>query len=218
MPRPATGKFVLHGILTCNATSAVASITGNLDLDGDQRGFHVNDGTAAIDLDISAVISNGALAKTNAGTLRLDGSLANTYTGQTLVNGGTLELAKSGGVAAISNNLDIFTGVVRQILGNQFLANTSIVVEVGTELDLNGLPASVAVVSVFPNALLTTGGAGVGHLTAAVIGTETDSTLAMKLAGTANSDQLTIGSVLIHGALSLNPTQRSRGRRGDHAR
>jgi autotransporter-associated beta strand protein len=53
----------------------------------------------------------GGLTVNNGGTHTLSGTLANTYTGATTVNGGTLVLQKTASVAAVSNNLVIGDGV-----------------------------------------------------------------------------------------------------------
>jgi autotransporter-associated beta strand protein len=65
-------------------------------------------------LDLSSVISgSGAVTKTGLGTLRFSGTGANTYTGATYVNEGTLELDKGtiGGVLAVPGRLIIGDGV-----------------------------------------------------------------------------------------------------------
>jgi len=70
------------------------TITGTfLNCDGTgTRTFNVADGTDAVDLLMSAQISNnGSVSKTGAGTMTLSG--ANTYYGVTTVSGGTLNIA-----------------------------------------------------------------------------------------------------------------------------
>ena len=62
------------------------------------RTFNIGDGAAATDLAITAALTDngatvGAVTKTGNGALRLTG--ANTYTGPTNVNGGTLEISGS---------------------------------------------------------------------------------------------------------------------------
>jgi autotransporter-associated beta strand protein len=100
-------KLVLSGDLsfTGNATNtSTATINGTAGtspgifvLDG-TRSFNVGDGAAAVDLAITAPLTDnganaGGLTKTGNGTLKL--TAANTYTGPTTVRGGTLEVSGS---------------------------------------------------------------------------------------------------------------------------
>ena len=88
------GTLTLAGNVVSSGGAANASISGNLDLGGATRTFNVDNG----DLSVSAVISGGAgLTKTGNGVLTFSG--ANTYTGTTFVNQGTLRLV--GGSAII---------------------------------------------------------------------------------------------------------------------
>ncbi|EDY17383.1 autotransporter-associated beta strand repeat protein [Chthoniobacter flavus Ellin428] len=101
------GKLVLSGDLTFtgNTTNAnTATINGAAGtspgvfaLDG-TRSFNVGDGAAAVDLAITAPLTDnganaGGLTKTGNGMLKL--TAPNTYTGPTTVRGGTLEVSGS---------------------------------------------------------------------------------------------------------------------------
>ena len=101
------GKVVLGADVTFtgNATNtntttingAAGTSLGIFALNG-QRTFNVGDGAAAVDLTITVVLADngatvGGLTKMGAGTLKLAG--ANTYTGPTNVNGGTVEVSGS---------------------------------------------------------------------------------------------------------------------------
>jgi fibronectin-binding autotransporter adhesin len=94
------GSLALNGNVTINSSSSQASISGSLLLQGAARTFTVADGAASIDLLISAVIANGSgtgsVIKNGPGILQLSG--ANTYSGSTTVNDGTLSVAHSLGV------------------------------------------------------------------------------------------------------------------------
>jgi autotransporter-associated beta strand protein len=93
-----SGTLGLNGNATINASSAQANITGNLSLQGATRTFNVADGSAPIDLLVSAVISDGGIIKTGGGRLHLSG--ANTYAGTTTVNDGTLALFNPSGLGS----------------------------------------------------------------------------------------------------------------------
>src|SRR5882724_7204651 len=88
------GTLTLGGTVTYDATNNPlgATISGNLALGG-TRTFSIGDSSnAANDLTVSAVVSGAGfgLTKTGAGTLTVSG--LNTYTGQTLIQGGTLSV------------------------------------------------------------------------------------------------------------------------------
>ncbi len=84
-------------------------------------------------LQINAQIANAtgntnALVKTGDGTLVLGGTMANTYTGTTYVNAGTLALNKTAGVNAIAGNIVVGDGRGTDILrldADEQIANTS---------------------------------------------------------------------------------------------
>ncbi len=83
-------------------------------------------------LDLSAVIADNGeavgLTKSGDGVLTLLGTTANTFTGTTYVNDGTLVLAKSDGVNAIAGNLIVGDGRgtdILQLNANEQIANTA---------------------------------------------------------------------------------------------
>lgn len=69
--------------------NGTATINGNLNLGGLPITFDIGIGSANIDMQINGIISNGALIKTDGGTLVLTG--ANTYGGGTTINAGVLQ-------------------------------------------------------------------------------------------------------------------------------
>jgi autotransporter-associated beta strand protein len=95
-------------------------------------------------LNIFGTISGtGPLTKTGDGALTFLGTANNTYSGDTLVNAGTLQLDKSDFLQAVPGNLVIGTGgffptpaTVRHFSQDQIWANVT--VNAGSLLDLNG--------------------------------------------------------------------------------
>jgi autotransporter-associated beta strand protein len=100
-----TGTLTLGGNVTGNAASTVATISGKLALGGANRTFTIASGTTgSTDMDISAVISGiRSITKAGSGTLTLSGTSANTFTGATTINAGTLELSKTGALGSTSS-------------------------------------------------------------------------------------------------------------------
>ena len=91
------GRMLLEGNLTVADTitgtatisnGGAAANSGFIDMNGGTRTFTVNDATPDIDLEISALITNGGLIKAGTGTMELTG--VNTYDGGTDINAGTL--------------------------------------------------------------------------------------------------------------------------------
>ena len=84
-----TGTLTLGGDLTSLASVTTASISGKLALGGVTRTFAIGSGTAAPDLTIPAIISDGGasagITKTGTGQMTLSGT--NTYTGVTTISG-----------------------------------------------------------------------------------------------------------------------------------
>ena len=120
---------VLSGLTSGTAqilNGGAAANSGFIDMNGGTRTFTVANGSAATDLLISAVITNGGLTKDGAGTLALNG--ANTYTGATTVSAGTLSINASGalgtggtlnlGVASTSSGTLTYTGGIGTINKN----------------------------------------------------------------------------------------------------
>ena len=108
--------------------------TASLDINGD---INLNANTLTVrantgDFSFSGIVSGtGNLVKTNVGTLRLDGSGTNTYSGFTRFDGGVLDLAKSAGVTAIPGDLTIGDGNglvgtdVLRLFADEQIANTA---------------------------------------------------------------------------------------------
>jgi autotransporter-associated beta strand protein len=84
----------------------------------------------------------GTLIKTGPGTLTLLGSAANSYTGPTIIQSGTLELAKTAGVAALPGDLMLQGGAAVLLAPNQ-IADGSTVQIAGGLFDANGQSETV---------------------------------------------------------------------------
>ncbi|MBM3824509.1 MAG: hypothetical protein FJ404_16755 [Verrucomicrobia bacterium] len=92
------GVLTLNGNVTGNASSTMATVSGNLSLGASTRIFNIAEGGAHPDMNVTASISGGAsgLIKTGTGTLQISG--ANSYTGETDLQQGTLLLGAGSSV------------------------------------------------------------------------------------------------------------------------
>lgn len=132
-------ELVLNGDVTTSGTTA-SSITREagtgllpyVSLSGTtgvvSRTFTVGGGGA--DLSIAPIIYNGAattasLIKNGAGTLILTGTEANTYTGDTIINAGTLRLNKTAGVNSVAGSIIANTGGTLQLSTSNQIADTA---------------------------------------------------------------------------------------------
>ncbi len=149
----AGAQLVLLGDLSfvgnaTNAHTTTIATTVNANLGtiqlGGAREFDIGDGAAANDLTINAVLADrsfgattvGGLLKTGTGTLALGG--ANTYTGATTINAGTLALVGSGASLHSASALSVAPGAR---LDASALAAWSLSADSGTMI---GVGASVA--------------------------------------------------------------------------
>ena len=88
-----------------SSQTAVINATGGVvDFKGLARTISVEQGSQVTDLEIRGNLANGGVTKTGAGQLSFTGTEANTYTGPTRVDEGTLNLAKSNGVNSIAGS------------------------------------------------------------------------------------------------------------------
>ena len=109
----------------------------------------------ADDLTLSGAISGAAgLTKVGAGTLYFSGSLANTYSGDTRANEGTLVLAKTGVDRSIAGDLFIGDGtggalsdVVRIVGFAQININSAVTIASSGLFDLNDISEGVGSIS-----------------------------------------------------------------------
>jgi len=149
-----TGLLRVTGDLVSNTSSSSATIAGRMDLGGGMRSFKVADGTAAVDLSITAIINNGGITKSGDGKLRL---LGNLYSGGTVLAQGGLILASDFSLG--SGPLTIDGGTI-EAEGSPTL-NNSVTIEgpaavVGEgNLRLNGTITSDSVLSKRGGGMLT---------------------------------------------------------------
>ncbi|MFO0888778.1 MAG: Ig-like domain repeat protein, partial [Isosphaeraceae bacterium] len=154
-----TGTGTLTISTGIGATSATigtearsASIAGELVLIDGQHIYEVNDGPAAVDLDVSAVISGTgySLKKSGAGVMQFSGDRSNSYKANTEVLDGILLLARTGGGVAVPSYLIIgdsvgarASAVVRFAINAQLPEKAMLDVESDGLLDLNGHDQSI---------------------------------------------------------------------------
>ncbi len=92
------------GAITTNVNSAhqTSLISGGQVTLASPTTFTVaRDSTLASDLTVTSVLAGGSLVKQGAGILTVSGTTANTYTGGTAINDGTVALGKTAGVNAL---------------------------------------------------------------------------------------------------------------------
>ncbi len=106
----------------------------------------------------SAVAGTVDLTVAGSGRVVFSGGMANTHTGAVVVDGGTLELAKTGGTLAIQGNLTVNGGRVLWSQPNQINTASVLTCDSG-ELDLNGYAETVDQL-IFNGGTLNQGGGG----------------------------------------------------------
>ena len=196
-----SGTVTLGGNLTFNGVGAsTATISSGLNLGGNRTIQVGNNGSNADnDLSISGVISGtGNLTKTDLGVLAISGTAANTYTGTTAINDGTVTLNKTAGVQALGgSNVTVGDGVglastanLKLLASNQILDSTSVAAASDGKLDLNGFTETIA--SFTGTGLIDTG-AATGKLTAG--GTNASWTYSGSLAGAGSIDKVGSGTL-----------------------
>ncbi len=135
-----TGEFTASDITTL-LTNINGAVNNNGLRAGSSIGFDTTNAAGGV-FTLSNVIANTTgtgggtvgLVKLGSGTLQLTG--VNTYTGTTVVNGGTLDLAVGGGAGAIRSALTVNSGAIVRVSVADGLGTTS-----GTRLSstiLNG--------------------------------------------------------------------------------
>ena len=163
-------ELVLNANLTASGTNSINVGGGTIgvaqvNLNGGQRVFNITSGTTTSNAPIvsttvtltgdDAVASAGGITKTGAGNLTLNA--VNTYTGNTVINAGTLQLG-SGGAISSSPLVTVASGATLHV------ANVSGGFSVSANQTLEGGGSITGAVTVANNAVLSAGTAG-GDLT-----------------------------------------------------
>jgi autotransporter-associated beta strand protein len=110
-----------------------------------------------------SISGTGPLTKTGLGRLIFAGASANTYSGDTIVNGGTLELTKSVAVASVPGNLVVGPEtaggfyVVARINQNSAIGGTVVTVNEKGQFDLNGYSETLGQLILNDGGLVQTG-------------------------------------------------------------
>ena len=121
------GNAVNDGKLTFSGTIDLGEATRTL--------------TTESDVVFSNTVSNGGITKAGTGQLTFTGGSANTYSGTTTVNDGTLVLAKTVGVNAIAGGLTIGDGTNGDTVNlgaSEQIADTAVVNMIGTTMGQRG--------------------------------------------------------------------------------
>jgi autotransporter-associated beta strand protein len=128
--------------ITLDVGAGTTTFLNRLLLAGAAPVLEVNSANALV---LSGILEGeNGFTKTGTGTLRVDGAQTSTLTGLISVNGGVLELGKTGGGDAVATGLAIGSGAMAQLLASDQIADTaSLAVAGGGEFDLNGFNEAV---------------------------------------------------------------------------
>ena len=166
------------GTLTLSAAESNSTLiwASNLSFGGSQRTVQVNNGSVAVDAQISGVLSGGSssgINKTGLGTLQLTNT--NTYTGITTISAGTLSVnsinnggtpGALGNATAAAGNL-VFDGGNLEYTGANATSNRAFTIISGKTAVINvGSNSSISLAG-------ATGAATTGNLTKTGLGTLT---------------------------------------------
>lgn len=233
---PLSSPIILTGggsVVFDPSNNGTATISGPINLGGSLITFNIGNGAAAVDMQVTNVISNGGINKTGLGLLLLTG--ANTYAGGTTVTAGTLQGNTTSLQGNIVNNSSLifnqtfdgsYTGALSGIgtltkIGDGVLSLEGINVVPGAvtvsdgELEVNGSLLGGGPLTVAPGAVL--GGAGTIAKNSTIFGTLSpgneigiltligDQVLATGSLLEIERDALTHDLVNIQGTLTIQP-------------
>ena len=206
------GYATLESAVTIDAAAAPSTISaaGGLTLGGTSGSFYVNRGTAAQDLIISSAISGAnALTLSGAGILDLAAN-TNTYTGPTIISGGTLEISNKNSLgtapATATPNQLVINGGVLQVMSSVTPLSANIGIGLGPNAVINiasrgaffVYSGTVANATASPGSLTET---GIGLLE--LFGTNTYSGTTTVSSGTLQSIGSLASPVVVNGGATL---------------
>ena len=168
---PAFTPLGLQGTAVIRSTGSLAQ-PGSISLSAGSQTLNVNDGTAAVDLNVRVGVGGaGRLHKSGLGTLQL--SNPNTYAGGTTINAGVLQIAADDRLGAVpvggidSDNITLNGGTLRtgaQVnsvsLTNAGSGYTSFPTATVNGAGASAMPASVNVLAGISSIAVTSGGSG----------------------------------------------------------
>lgn len=137
-------------VTATSTTSSSSAINCKVTLNAAPRSFSVADGPQAVDFTINGVIADGSsgsgIIKRDFGVMAIVGTVANTFTGSTTVERGTLQLGNTGGLAipgtlTVGNTADAANqAIVMDLADNQILYDNTKVPTISTsgQIALNG--------------------------------------------------------------------------------
>ena len=204
--RNISGNNSWSGAVTLASASRINSDSGTLTISGAiGGGQNLTIGGAANTTASGDISGAGSLTKDGAGVATLSGASANTYSGGTVVNAGTLALAKTAGVNAVGGNLTIGDGTGTDTLqlgaANQIPDSAAITISAGGVFDLNGSAETVA--SVSSASASSQISLGAGTLTT---GDANPATFAGAISGTGNIVKQGSGTLTLSGASTFSGT------------
>ncbi len=197
------------GVTFDPSINGTATIQSGLSLVAGTHPFSIGEGGATPDMQITGVISGaGGVTKTGGGTVDFAGGTSNSYTGTTIVNGGTLRLNKTGGAEAIvgPGAITVNAGAL-ELLGSEQIADTlTMTINNGT-FAMNGNTESIATLIYNGGSVAQSGGRL--NLTSAsnaltMRNTVIDGFVTTTAGGTIVFDPASGGSAVMNGSLALS--------------
>ncbi|VTR98200.1 beta strand repeat-containing protein [Tuwongella immobilis] len=173
----------------------------------------VDNGTAATDLLVTGEISGSkSFRKTGAGTMRLESPTGNSFTGQTSVRNGVLELATPSGLNAVNNLVsisgDLDTNPTLRLINSNVIADGKVLNLgfLGT-LDINGKTETIGQLNITNDgkALVNNGQLTISTLTMGTGSINNGATGTLILDGntTINADGTSVTSSILNGTINL---------------